>query len=219
MRRLLVINVSLILTAFVLIGCNKSDRENINTGPSTPNITVAGNSSLSNANSMNANLSATNSANMNSSNMNMNPMDNPTDVKGFMTTAAESGMAEVQLGQLAQQKAQNADVKQFAQRMVTDHTKANNELKQLAQKENVTLPTDLNAKHKELMSRLQGLSGAEFDREYMKAQVDDHEKAVSLFQSQADKGDNAQAKAFASKTLPTLKQHLEMARDINGKLK
>ena len=211
MRRLFVINIILGLTVFVLVGCDNTER---NTNQAVPNVNVVANSNVRNTNTANVNLPG-----ISTTNSNTTSMDNPVDAKGFMTTAAESGMAEVQLGQLAAKKAQSADVKQFAQKMITDHTKANSELKQLAEKEIVSLPTELNAKHKDLMTKLQGLSGAEFDREYMKAQVEDHEKAVSLFQNQTDDGEDADIKAFASKTLPTLKSHLEMAKSINDKLK
>lgn len=143
----------------------------------------------------------------------------PTDVNGFMTRAAEGGMAEIETGKLAVSKAQNPEVKQFAQQMIADHTRANNELKTLAGKKNITLPTDLDSMHQAMAQKLSGLSGAEFDKEYMRGQVEDHERTVALFQAQADNGADAEAKALAAKTLPNLKMHLEMARKISGNLK
>ncbi|HEX2639815.1 MAG TPA: DUF4142 domain-containing protein, partial [Pyrinomonadaceae bacterium] len=134
----------------------------------------------------------------------------------FWTDAAQSGMAEVQLSNLALQKTQSEAVRQFAQQMVTDHTAANNELMQLASSKNVTLPTTMDSKHQSIMTKLQGRSGADFDRDYMKAMVDDHEKAVKLFTEQSQKGTDTDAKAFAAKTLPTLQNHLQMARTVSA---
>jgi len=132
----------------------------------------------------------------------------------FWSDAAMDGMTEVALGNLAQQRAQSESVKQFAQQMVTDHTAANTELMQLATGKNVTLPTALDAKHQAMVDKLGKLSGADFDREYMKTMVKDHEKAVKMFQDQSQKGSDADAKAFAAKTLPTLQNHLQMARTV-----
>ncbi len=140
------------------------------------------------------------------------------DEKEFMTKAAQGGMAEVKLGELASTKAQNTEVKAFAQKMVTDHGKANAELKDLAKQKNFTLPTDVNEDQKETYNELAKLSGAEFDKEYVKIMVDAHEKDVDAFQEQADDGDDADTKAFAAKTLPTLKSHLEMIRKIDDKV-
>src|SRR4029079_5565623 len=103
----------------------------------------------------------------------------------FWTDAAMDGMTEVALGNLALQRAQSDSVKQFAQQMVTDHTAANTELTQLAAGKNVTLPTALDAKHQAMVDKLSKLSGADFDREYMKMMVNDHEKAVKMFQDQS----------------------------------
>lgn len=137
----------------------------------------------------------------------------------FLTEAAQGGMAEVELGKLASQKAQNAEVKKFGQMMVTDHTAANNELKTLAGKKNVTVPTDIGAKHKSDMDSMSKLSGAEFDKEYVEMMVDDHEEDVSKFQKQADSATDPDVKAFAMKTLPTLKKHLEAIKAIQAKMK
>ncbi|MBV9266014.1 MAG: DUF4142 domain-containing protein [Acidobacteriaceae bacterium] len=137
----------------------------------------------------------------------------------FATGAAQGGMAEVQLGQLAVQKADNADVKAFGQHMVDDHTKANDELKGVAEKEGLTLPASLNAKDQALMSKLQNLSGGAFDKAYIKAMVKDHEEDVKEFQKEANNGKDPQLKDFASKTLPTLQSHLDMAKSTDAKVK
>jgi putative membrane protein len=132
--------------------------------------------------------------------------------KTFVTEAASGGLAEVQLGQLAAQKASSPQVKQFAQRMVTDHTQANQELMRLGKSENLNLPTQLDTKHKSEMDRLSTMSGNAFDAAYMQHMVQDHEKAVADFQKQAQSGSDPALKAFAQKQLPTLQQHLQMAQ-------
>jgi putative membrane protein len=143
---------------------------------------------------------------------------NPDD-RSFLEQAAVGGKAEVELGQLAQDKAQNDKVKQFAQRMVTDHSQANSELTSLGDKMSLSLPTSLDDQHQKEKDRLSKLSGAKFDKEYMKLMVDDHEKDVSDFQKQSGNAINSDVKSFASKTLPTLQQHLDLAKSINDSLK
>ena len=137
----------------------------------------------------------------------------------FAKKAAEGGMAEVELGQLATQNAESADVKQFGQRMVDDHTKANDQLKQIAEKNNITLPTELNAKDKAEKDRLSKLNGAAFDRAYMHHMVMDHTKDVNEFKKEASSGKNADIKSFAEQTTPTLEDHLKMAKQINSSTK
>jgi putative membrane protein len=137
---------------------------------------------------------------------------------GFLQKAAVGGMAEVELGKLAQQNASNAAVKEFATQMVTDHGKANQELESLAQKDNVTLPTQLDAKHTALRDRLAKLSGAAFDRAYMTEMVKDHEKDVAEFRAESKSAANPDVKAFATRTLPVLEGHLKMAQDVQKKL-
>jgi len=136
----------------------------------------------------------------------------------FATSAAQGGMAEVQLGQLAVQKGTNPDVKAFGQHMVDDHTKANEELKDVAGKEGVTLPSGLNGKDQALMTKLQNLSGAQFDQAYIKAMVKDHEEDVKEFQKEANTGKDPQLKEFASKTLPILQSHLDKAKSVESSL-
>jgi putative membrane protein len=130
----------------------------------------------------------------------------------FMEKAAEGGMAEVKLGELATQKAQANQVKQFGQRMVDDHGKANEQLKQLASTKGVTLPTQLDKSTQREYDKLSKLSGAGFDREYMKHMVSDHKKDVGEFKSEANKAKDADVKQFASSTLPTLEEHLQLAQ-------
>ncbi len=135
----------------------------------------------------------------------------------FVLEAAMGGMAEVQLGQLAVDKATSPDVKQFGQRMVDDHGKANQELTQLASTKGITLPTTLDAKHQADVDRLSKLTGEEFDHTYMKMMVDDHNKDVADFQHESSGGKDPDVKAWAAKTLPTLEQHQSMAKSIAAK--
>jgi len=126
--------------------------------------------------------------------------------------AAKGGMAEVELGKLAQDKASSDQVKNFGKRMVDDHSKANDELQTLAKNKNITLPSDLDPKDKALKDRLSKLSGAQFDRAYMSAMLHDHQKDVSEFKTESSNGKDPDVKAFASKTLPTLEDHLKLAQ-------
>jgi putative membrane protein len=136
----------------------------------------------------------------------------------FVRDAGESGMAEVQLGQLGVQKATNADVKTFAQKMVDDHTQANTQLQQLASQKGVTLPTDLSMMHKHASTQLSKLSGAEFDRAFMDQMVMDHQKVVAEFDRVSKGGRDSDVKSFASTTLPTLQDHLRMAQELDSRV-
>jgi putative membrane protein len=138
----------------------------------------------------------------------------PRADRSFITKAAQGGLAEVQLGQLAAQKATDPQVKQFAQRMVEDHSKANDKLKQVASSKNVTLPGDLPSDAKREEDKLNKLSGAQFDKEYMNHMLSDHKKDVNLFRSESKSAKDPDVKQFASETLPTLEQHLQMAQSI-----
>jgi putative membrane protein len=138
--------------------------------------------------------------------------------KEFMTNAARGGMLEVQLGNMAAQKASSNDVKQFGERMATDHSQLGQKLQQLASNLGVTLPTDLKPEQQALVSRLEKLTGKAFDREYIKEMVNDHAKDVSEFERAVSQASNADIKQFASEALPTLRDHLKMAREIAGKL-
>lgn len=207
--------------AIGMIGCSGAPTNTVSTnaaknGMSNANTAVVVNSNVANANGQMIN--ATNSANM--SNMGNKAMSaNPTDASGFMMAAAEGGNAEIAASKMAVSMSKNAEVKQFAQQMIAEHTKANNDLKPVAAKKNVTLPTDINAEHKAMAADMASMSGVGFDKDYMAGQITDHEKTVALLQSQIDSGTDADAKAFATKMLPIVKSHLEMAQKLNAKLK
>jgi putative membrane protein len=136
----------------------------------------------------------------------------------FMKEAAQGGMAEVELGRLAQQKASSDDVKKFGQRMVDDHSKANDKLKELANAKGVNLPQSLNAKDQATKDRLSKLSGEQFDKAYMTDMLKDHKKDISAFQSESNMGHDVDVKNFATQTLPTLRDHLKDAQGIAPKV-
>lgn len=137
----------------------------------------------------------------------------------FVHKAAMGGMAEVELGNLAQQKAASDQVKQFASRMVQDHGKANEELKLIASSKGIDLPTALDKKHQGDVDKLAKLSGAQFDRAYMSHMVDDHKKDVADFKKASTSAKDSDVKGFASKTLPTLQEHLQLAQKTNDAVK
>lgn len=138
--------------------------------------------------------------------------------KEFVSNAGMGGLFEVQAGNLALQKAQSADVRTFAQRMVTDHGAANAELAQLATTKGLALPTELGGTHEAAFDHLNGLSGAEFDKMYMMHMVEDHNKDIAAFDKAATTASDADVKAWAAKTLPVLQQHQQMAKDISSRL-
>lgn len=140
------------------------------------------------------------------------------DDKEFVSKAGMGGLAEVMMGNLALQKASHADVKAFGQRMVTDHSKANEELQQLATAKGVALPAELAGETKAAYDHLSSLSGAEFDKAYMKHMVEDHEKDVAEFDKASTSATDADLKAWAGKTLPTLQSHLENAKQVARKV-
>lgn len=162
------------------------------------------------ASAQNANSSTTTQNGNTSQSMTLSSMD-----KKFMMEAAMGGKAEVAMAQLALQRSSSDAVKQYAQQMIDDHTKAGEELMQVASMKGITLPMEPDANHKALLAKMQTLSGAEFDSMYIKmAGVKDHEKMDKLFMGESSKGKDADAKAFAAKTLPTVEAHLKMARDM-----
>lgn len=137
----------------------------------------------------------------------------------FAVEAASGGMMEVQLGELAQQKASSQRVKDFGAMMVKDHSAANDELKNLAGMKNITLPPAPGDDHMDHIKKLSEKSGKEFDRDYMKMMVDDHQKDVDHFEKCSKDSKDPDLKAFATKTLPVLRAHLDSAKAIRDALK
>jgi len=136
----------------------------------------------------------------------------------FAMKVAQSGMAEVELAKLAQDKASDSEVKQFASKLEQDHTKANQELKEIAQKNNWDIPSQVSPVQQATKEKFSKLSGAEFDREFMREMLQNHRMAVTEFKWHSEHASNADLKQFASKTLPTLEQHLETAQELHAKL-
>ena len=140
------------------------------------------------------------------------------DSNKFASAAAQGGMAEVQLGQLAAQHAADPAVKEFGLRMVADHSRAGNELKSIASRKNLQLPADISSDQKSMVDKLSKLNGADFDKEYMSDMVKDHQEDADEFKTQAEGGSDADIKAFAAKTLPMIQSHLQMAQDVAKKV-
>jgi putative membrane protein len=132
----------------------------------------------------------------------------------FALSAAMGGMREVELSKLALRKSANSKTKSFAQMMVNDHSKANSELKSIAESKAMELPTTLDKEHAAAVEGLAVQTGAAFDRAYAKQMVSDHQKAVTLFKQQASDNNDAELTAFARKTLPTIETHLQMAMQL-----
>jgi putative membrane protein len=131
----------------------------------------------------------------------------------FVLAASASGLAEVNFGMLAEKRAANEDVRKFAHQMVVDHTKANKELGDVVARRYPGAAA-MDRDHQALFDKLSKMEGAAFDREYMAGQVKDHEDAVRLFEDESKNGNDGALKAWASRTLPTLRDHLKMARDL-----
>lgn len=130
----------------------------------------------------------------------------------FVTKAVKDGMLQIQLGQLAADHAESDAVKEFAQRMVDDHTKTNEELTTLAEKKAWEVPKEMGGGHESIKNQLERLDGKMFDREYMKMMVKDHEETVGVFRRYSESGDDPELKDWATKTLPDLESHETMAK-------
>jgi len=133
----------------------------------------------------------------------------------FITKAAQGGMMEVEVGKLAQEKGSSNEVKELGKKLEQDHSKANDQLKQLAENKNVPLPTDMGAE-KAAVEKLRALSGDQFDKAFLKMAVKDHKKDINAFQKETNNAMDSDVKEFASKTLPTLQEHLKEAEQLQG---
>jgi putative membrane protein len=140
---------------------------------------------------------------------------NLEDDSEFAVAAADGGMMEVQLGELAQTNGASADVKKFGEMMVKDHSKANEELKALAQQKNITLPMTLSDDKQKKYDDLSQKKGADFDKAYVSYMVDDHKKDISEFEEAVKDAKDAEIKSWAAGKVPTLKHHLETAQALN----
>jgi len=139
--------------------------------------------------------------------------DSPPPPAIFVSKASQDGMTEVELGKIALGKSHNSEVRDFAQRMVTDHGKANQELTAIAKNKGITPPAQLDAAHRDVVQKLESEDGDAFDIEYSRHMNMDHTKAIELFEA-ASKSPDADLARFAKKTLPTLKEHKELASKL-----
>lgn len=136
----------------------------------------------------------------------------------FVKKVAENTKSEMELATLAQQKAADPQVKEFAQKIMTDHQKADEKLKEVAQQEKIDLPDRKSMGETTEKGRLDRLNGADFDRAYMKHMVAEHEQDINDFRKEATNSKDDAVRKFASENLPVLQEHLKMARDINAKV-
>jgi putative membrane protein len=134
----------------------------------------------------------------------------------FVTKAAQAGMTEVAVAKIALTKSQDPSIRSFAERMITDHTKANTELSSIAKAKGIDAPKQLDAEHQAMVDSMSSKSGSQFDREYSQHMNMDHAKAIALFES-ASKSTDADLAGFAKKTLPTIKEHKKLAETLPGK--
>jgi putative membrane protein len=211
MKKLILVLLCLAM-AFISFACHKE--ENYNSATDTSATTTATDTYASTTSTTATDTSATTTTATSTAASTLGPDDTT-----FVNKAAQGGMAEVSLGQMASSKATNPDVKAFGDRMVSDHSKANDELKQLAQSKGVTVPADVDQESKNTADKLSKASGKEFDKAYMDDMVKDHEKDVKEFEKQSKDAKDPDLKAWVTKTLPTLQDHLKMAKETKAKLK
>lgn len=142
---------------------------------------------------------------------------NSMSAQTFVTKASIANMFEIESSKLANSKSQNDSVLSFADRMVDDHSKTGDKLKGVLKSSGAGLKpaAKLDSKHQKMMSKLRGLSGAAFDRQYIKMQTDAHKEAVALFDNYAENGTDEELRKFASETLPTLQDHFDHVRKLN----
>jgi putative membrane protein len=146
---------------------------------------------------------------------NNNDQQTVTD-QDFVRMVSSDGLAEINLARMAMEQGTNPEVKRFAQRIIDDHTKANDALNRAANKMGVTPANTMDEKQRAMADRLMQMRGNEFDRAYIHHMVRDHEKAIQLFESEAKHGQNRDLQEFATKTIPTLREHLKLARELDS---
>jgi putative membrane protein len=203
--------------ALMAFACNKENNNNTDTATTSTSGTDTSATTSTVDTSGTETSGTTSTSSTGSSGGTVSSLD-PAD-KDFVMKAAQGGMAEVMLGQMASTKGSSPDVKNFGNRMVSDHGKANDELKQLAQNKGMALPADVDDESKKMSDKLNAASGKDFDKQYISGMVDDHEKDVKEFEKESKDAKDLDLKTWASKTLPTLQDHLKMAKDTKAKLK
>ena len=199
-----ILSFTMLFAAVAMVSCNNDGDSNSGTDATTPVTTDSGTGTGTTGTGMGTSGTAATAANL-----------VETD-RTFVMEAASGGMMEVELGRMASQTANSERVKNFGNMMVQDHTNANNELRAIASTKNITLPDSMMAKHRKHIDMLKTKSGREFDRAYMSMMVTDHNEDVSKFQAASNNAADADLKNFATKTLPTLRMHLDSAKAINS---
>ena len=190
---------------------NACDGDKSTTASTTTDSTTIGNTDATDT-------TKTNSAKMDTTNNNAGNQMVDQNTKDFVADAATGGMMEVELGNLALQKAKSQQVKDFGKMMVDDHTKANNNLKEIASKKNIDVPASITDNQRKDIDKLSKKSGADFDKAYVDMMVEDHKKDIDAFKkASGNVGDN-DIKNFATTTLPTLQKHLDAIQSIKSKM-
>jgi putative membrane protein len=192
---------SLLLAGLLAVGCSSNTEKA---------ATADNNSQPGPASSSASNSGSNSSASSNTSSSNPDQQ--------FINDAAKGNRAEIELAKIVVSKAKSPDVKKFAQMMVDDHTKALNELKQVAQKENITLPDGIPEDAQSLKTKLDSENGKQLEKDYMDGMVQDHQKDVQEFQDAKDKLQDPNVKKWADKTLPVLQKHLKRAQQVDEKV-
>lgn len=200
--------ISLLSLGLLAVGCSSNNKAA--TPESSNSSSSAAQPASSSANS--ANSSSSNTSNSASTSNDANPDQH------FISEAAKGNRAEVQLGQMMVSKATDPNVKKFAQMMVDDHTKALNQLQQIAQNKNMTLPDGLPDDAKDLQQKINSESGKQLDKDYMDAMVQDHQKDVQEFQDASKNVQDKDVKQWAGKMVPKLEQHLKKAQQVDSKV-
>ena len=205
---------SLITAAIIFSACNgNSSKTETNADSTTTTNTMS-----SDSNRMNTDTGKMSSMSSDTSkNMSMAPVDNNT--KNFAKDAATGGMMEVQLGNVAVKNSSNQSVKDFGQMMVDDHTKANNQLKDLASKKNIDLPATVTDKQQKEIDNLSKKTGTAFDKDYVNMMIDDHKTDINDFKKGGNKLTDPDFKSFISGTLPVLEKHLDSIQAIHKRMK
>ena len=202
--------ISLLSLGLLAVGCSSNNKAATpeNSSSSSSSAQPAGSSD----NSSNANSSSSNTSSSASTSNDANSDQH------FITDAAKGNRKEVQLGQMMVSKASDPNVKKFAQMMVDDHTKALNELQQIAQNKNITLPDGMPDDAKDLQDKIKSESGKQLDKDYMDGMVQDHQKDVQEFQDASKSAQDKDVKQWAGKMVPKLQQHLKKAQQVDSKV-
>lgn len=132
----------------------------------------------------------------------------------FVMMARPMGLAEIKMAQIAKDYASDPKIKQFADQIIQDHTSSNRQLMKLVKGSDVSVPDSLDREHEKLIDKLWSLEGEEFDKEFMRAEIRDHEQAVNLYQREASSGQDSDLKEFARGCVPILQEHLNHAKNI-----